>query len=82
MATNPSDEAPENKYTVAHPYCISEEEYYDHCDSDDGLCLACGEIREGSTEPDAEGYECEECGAHKVMGFEQAMICGFIEVDS
>lgn len=36
---------------------------------DPGFCLACGERREGC-EPDAEGYECYDCGAMQVMGAE------------
>jgi len=32
-----------------------------------GFCLACGEEADGC-EPDAEGYECESCGSHKVYG--------------
>lgn len=30
-----------------------------------GFCRECGEEREGC-EPDAQGYECEACGAHAV----------------
>lgn len=33
-----------------------------------GVCLACGEISHGSTEPDAENYHCEFCTENKVMG--------------
>ncbi len=33
-----------------------------------GVCLACGEISQGDTEPDAENYNCELCGENKVMG--------------
>ena len=33
-----------------------------------GLCTACGAERDGC-EPDAEDYECEECGEDKVMGY-------------
>ncbi len=32
-----------------------------------GLCAKCGHIQDGC-EPDAEGYECEECGAKAVNG--------------
>lgn len=32
-----------------------------------GFCLECGAPR-GGCEPDAEGYECYECGEHAVMG--------------
>ena len=38
-----------------------------------GFCLACGADADG-VEPDAEGYECEECGASKVMGAENCLI--------
>lgn len=38
-----------------------------------GVCLACGEERDGC-EPDAEGYECYECGAMKVMGASELMM--------
>lgn len=32
-----------------------------------GFCLECGAERDGC-EPDAEGYECYDCGAMRVMG--------------
>ena len=32
-----------------------------------GLCEACGAER-GMVEGDADGYECPECGEHKVIG--------------
>ncbi len=38
-----------------------------------GFCLECGAERDGC-EPDAEGYECEECGAMAVMGAENVLI--------
>lgn len=55
---------------------ISIEEFKQHCNDSDGLCLACGEWGFGGVEPDAEGYECEACGEPQVMGAEQAMIEG------
>ena len=33
-----------------------------------GICIACGAERDGC-EPDAENYECEDCGERKVMGY-------------
>jgi len=38
-----------------------------------GFCLACGADHDGC-EPDAEGYECYECGKHEVMGAEQVLL--------
>lgn len=40
---------------------------------DTGVCLACGEERDGC-EPDAENYECYACGQFRVMGVSELMI--------
>jgi hypothetical protein len=32
------------------------------------------------TEPDAEGYDCPQCGNYTVMGAEQALLTGEIDV--
>lgn len=32
-----------------------------------GMCVDCGALRDGC-EPDADGYECEACGAQAVKG--------------
>lgn len=40
-----------------------------------GFCLACGAEAHG-VEPDARGYECEACGAAKVFGAEEILLCG------
>jgi hypothetical protein len=37
-----------------------------------GFCLACGADAYG-VEPDAENYECEECGKAQVFGAEQVL---------
>jgi hypothetical protein len=42
-------------------------------DDNEGICLACGEDAYG-VEPDARGYECESCGAHKVYGAEELLL--------
>lgn len=44
-----------------------------------GLCLACGAEKD-SCEPDAEDYECDECGEERVYGIEQALIMGEVEI--
>lgn len=38
-----------------------------------GFCIACGADADGC-EPDAERYECEECGKHAVYGAEQLLL--------
>ena len=39
-------------------------------DDGGGICIACHEVADGFVEPDAEGYECDACGAFKVCGAE------------
>jgi hypothetical protein len=41
--------------------------------SNPGFCLSCGADHD-ECEPDAEGYECYECGEHKVMGAENVLM--------
>ena len=41
--------------------------------SNPGFCLKCGYEQDGC-EPDAEGYECESCGAHAVSGAENCLL--------
>ena len=43
-----------------------------------GFCVACG-AEHDSCEPDAERYECDECGEHQVYGAEQILVMGFCE---
>lgn len=60
---------------------VSEDEYLDHRDSDDGYCRHCGDFTVfGGVEPDACGYECEVCGLSSVVGTEEAMVFGYIVI--
>ena len=43
-----------------------------------GFCIACGAEAYG-VEPDARGYECEDCGARKVYGAEELALMGLVE---
>lgn len=43
--------------------------------SNPGFCVGCGADADG-VEPDAERYECEECGKRSVYGAEQVLIMG------
>lgn len=58
---------------------MTEDRYNALCEDYMGLCLACKEEKD-SCEPDAEYYECDNCGENKVFGTEQLMILGKIEI--
>lgn len=60
---------------------MTEDDFRDYRNSYDGYCTVCNDVtRYGGTEPDAENYECHECGAMTAMGIENAMIMGHIEI--
>lgn len=42
-------------------------------DDSTGFCLSCG-AEQGGTEPDADGYRCESCGANAVQGAENVLL--------
>ena len=57
------------------------EEYQDLADGYAGYCRVCDEVTEDSgTEPDAEGYRCPVCGRSTLMGLEQAVLMGLVEI--
>jgi len=58
------------RFSLDHLVALSEEY--------GGACIACGEEAYG-VEPDARGYECEECGAAKVYGAEELIMMGKAE---
>jgi hypothetical protein len=59
---------------------IDEDEFREAVDSNLGWCYACEDFTNSGVEPDAENYECECCGRRAVMGAEQALIEGYIEI--
>lgn len=60
---------------------ITTDEYLEHSQDNDGYCTSCGEFSCGGVEPDAEGYECPNCGEMTLMGTEQAFLTGDITVE-
>jgi len=58
-------------------YEVSEDEYHEGCN---GICLSCGQIQYGGIEPDARGYECDDCGDFHVYGLEEALMMGRVQV--
>jgi len=65
---------------VYHMKRMTERVYMKHCDEYNGICTKCGAIRHGETEPDAEGYPCRKCETDSVVGIENAMIMGLVEI--
>lgn len=60
---------------------LTENEYREHRNEYNGYCTECDDIgRWGCTEPDAENYECEECGESKAMGIDNALIMGHLDI--
>jgi hypothetical protein len=62
-------------------YTVSADEYLEHTDSYDGICIYCGAWTCGGVEPDAHGYACEACGHTAVMGAEQAVLEGYLVLE-
>lgn len=61
-----------HKSITAERVCAAVERHQTSLD-DPGFCTACGAEVDG-VEPDAEGYECEVCGALAVCGAEDLLI--------
>lgn len=59
---------------------VTLDEYQGACDDYMGWCVFCCEFTRPQTEPDAEGYDCPECGLNSVMGAEQAVLLGEINI--
>ena len=54
---------------------LTKEQFQSHRSYYDGYCPHCDAItRDGSTEPDAENYECSECEQMTVLGMDYALM--------
>jgi Zn finger protein HypA/HybF involved in hydrogenase expression len=61
------------------PLQISEEEYGEHCDNNDGYCLSCQKwTADSHIEPDAREYSCPDCRQLSVYGAEELAIMGMV----
>jgi hypothetical protein len=58
---------------------ITENEFAEATDNSMGWCPKCREFTRDCTEPDAEGYDCEQCGENSVVGAEVAMVAGMFD---
>lgn len=57
---------------------ITEERYMEASENNEGYCPECEDFTSEFAEPDAEGYNCPECGCNSVVGAEQALLLGYI----
>lgn len=60
---------------------MTQSEFSDLANMHYGICANCKTLAEGGYEPDATGGECEVCGSQAVMGLENALIEGLIEIE-
>lgn len=61
---------------------MTTEEFEAQSECNAGYCRNCDMVTNpDGVEPDAEGYECEECGEDAVMGLENALVEGLIELE-
>ncbi len=61
---------------------MSGDEYSEHRESYDGFCTGCDAVTVGGgVEPDARGYNCPVCGMNTVVGMEEALIDGLLEIE-
>lgn len=63
-----------------HPVKMTMDDYNEKRESYDGICVACGEVKFGDCEPDAENYHCDNCDADAVQGIENLVVAGLIEI--
>jgi hypothetical protein len=59
---------------------VDKKDYREALDNDTGWCAICEAFTREMTEPDAEGNDCPSCEQASVVGAEQALILGLIEV--
>jgi hypothetical protein len=59
---------------------VSVYDYNEAVDQYLGWCTTCDDFTRDSTEGDAEDYLCEICEENSVMGAENALIMGIIEL--
>ncbi len=84
--TTPSQKLASESPAKARPakpvLTLTEESYLNHCEACDGYCPSCNAItRDGDTEPDAEGYKCPDCYQSTVMGMEEALLAGHLDIE-
>ncbi len=74
MSTMPTEPA-------APPTLVSTADYEDATENYRGFCVRCKEFTRDNTEPDAHGYDCPACEQRSVVGAEDALMEGLIELE-
>jgi Zn finger protein HypA/HybF involved in hydrogenase expression len=59
---------------------MTSEQFEEHQENNAGYCKKCDAITSEDVEPDAEGYECPDCGNMTVMGIDSALTLEHIEI--
>ena len=62
-------------------YTMSADDWQDMDNDSMGYCVNCNEFTTDCVEPDAQGYTCDDCEQPAVMGAQDALILGYIEID-
>ena len=60
-------------------YSIHADDYREYANMYYGICIGCGAWAE-QVEPDAHEYPCQECGENAVMGAEEALLAGHLDI--
>lgn len=61
---------------------LSIDEYNDYTNDYCGYCSTCNDITQfDGVEPDAREYECPNCEQNTLMGVEEAMMEGILEIE-
>lgn len=59
---------------------MTSDQFEEHQADLSGYCSECDAITTSDVESDAQDYECPECGNNTVMGVDQALLMGNIEI--
>ena len=68
----------DNTHEQAKRIEITEEQYNEALNQDQGICIECKDFTKDGVEPDAENYECPVCEQDSVFGVPQALIMNLI----
>ena len=60
---------------------MTENEYSEAAESNQGYCTHCKAFTNDFAEPDARNYICDECEQNTVFGAEEALMMGMISLD-